>query len=100
MIARPPVERVGDRPIQISSKLRMWAASSTIRSDRASDRPASSDVGMALIDEPLENSISCLLLAVIWVRRSHLGRLVMIVLTFLIRFCAVFCLVAIMRIDL
>ena len=52
MITRPPVEIVGYIPVQIVSKFLTKAASSTIKSDNASDLPASSEVGIAFIDEP------------------------------------------------
>ena len=48
-MARPPVEIVGYKPIQSSSKFLTNAASSTINNDSASDRPASSLVGIAFI---------------------------------------------------
>src|SRR5579863_8454949 len=95
----PPVEMVGFRPVQISSKSRMMAASSTIRSDRASERPASSDVGMATIWEPLLKLIACLVGSYFGIN-SHLGMLSRMTLTFLIMFIAVGSLVAMMRMFL
>ena len=44
----------------MSSKSLINAASSTIRSDKASERPASGEVGIAVITDPLLNLIDLL----------------------------------------
>src|SRR3990167_6655784 len=103
MRARPPVDSVLYRPFHISSKWSTWAASSTIMSDRASERPASSVVGMAVMREfdGSPKTIDVLLSSATLGRTSHLGRLFMTVLTFLTKFMAVGCsLVAMMTISL
>src|SRR3990167_4396283 len=96
MMAFPPSDNVGYRPVQISSKSRMCAASSTINNDKASDRPASGDVGTAVICEPLLNEIDCLV-GSNFVSNNHLGKLSRMIFTFLMKFIAVVSFVAMTR---
>ena len=57
MIALPPVESVGKLADQIVEAHLTIAASSITNKERDSERPASSEVGMDSIKEPLINSI-------------------------------------------
>jgi len=99
MIALPPVDNVGYRPVQMSSKSLMNAASSTMSRDSASERPASGEVGIAVICEPLSNLIACLVGSNL-VRSNHLGSPSNMIFTFLMKFIAVDNLVAMTRIFL
>ena len=72
----------------------MCAASSTTSNDSASERPASSEVGTALIIDPFDNSNDVLLSISIWASFNHSGRFFIMLFTFLTRFAAVLNLVA------
>ena len=97
---RPPVEIVGYKPAHNSSRLSTCAASSITKRDKASERPASPEVDVALICDPFESSNEALLSIEISAKTSHSGRFFMIALTFLTRFAAVANLVAITRMFL
>jgi len=98
-MADPPVDMVGLRPVQISSKSLIHAASSMMRRARASDLPASGDVGMAVIEDPLSNRALCFVFSNL-ARSIHVGRLSSMTWTFLMKFMAVFIFVAMTRMFL
>ena len=94
---RPPVDRVGYRPVHRSSRPSTWAASSITRRDKASERPASPDVDDAFTSDPLVSTKEVLLSILILAIRSQGGKPSIILFTFLTRFAAVWNLVAITR---
>ena len=99
-IQRPPVDNVGYKPVHNSSKPSMCAASSSTKSDNASERPASPDVEAALIEDPLDNSNEVRLSTLIVAIFSQSGTFRIMFLTFLTKFPAVANLVAITRMAL
>lgn len=105
MMAEPPVESVGKAAAQIAEAHRTIAASSITRRERDSERPASEDVGMDSMNEPLSNSIieaepnSPVLPLMIGVCIYH-GRFLYMNLIFLSTFLAVVSLMEIMFIFL
>ena len=105
MIAAPPVERVGKAAAQIWAAHLTTAASSITNKDRDSERPASEDVGIDSMNEPLSNSIidaepySPERPLIIGVCKYH-GRFLYMNLIFLSTFFAVVSLIEIMLIFL
>ena len=97
---RPPVERVGYRPVHSSSRPSMCAASSRTKRDSASERPASPEVEAALIDEPFDNSKEVRLSTEISAILIQDGRFRMMFLTFFTKFPATANFVAMTRMDL
>ena len=104
-MAAPPVERVGNAAAQIWAAHLTTAASSITRRERDSERPASDDVGIDSINDPLSNSImeaepySPALPLIMGVWRYH-GRFLYMNLIFLSTFLAVVSLIEIMFIFL
>ena len=94
MIALPPVDSVDCADTQISSILSINAASSNTKRDSASERPASPAAEVAFIWEPFEYLKDSLLSSTV-VCFNHDGKYWFITRTFVTRFLATSCLVAI-----